>query len=91
MRLIFMCTGILFAVLILLATIITVLRIYGIILPSGATTIMLLQIFSLGISACLFSIISLMLNRIKSNTSRPRSWIIMEIRESNPSKPQSHQ
>lgn len=89
MRLIFMCTGILFAVLILLATIITVLRIYGIILPSGVTTIMLLQIFSLGISACLFSIISLMLNRIKSNTSRPRSWIIMEIRESDPSKTQS--
>jgi|GEM_PF-4686614 len=79
-RLILGATGVLFLLLGLLAITVLVLRFAGIILPTGVTTITLLQIFSLGLCAGFFSILILMLGRIKANTSHQKRWVVMEIK-----------
>lgn len=81
LRAILYSTVALFAVLFAMALIVLVLRLAQIILPTGVTTIILLQIFSMGLGATFFTIIAFLLNRVKSNTSRQNAWMVMEIRK----------
>lgn len=73
-------TGFLFLVLALIAAGVLALRIAGVILPTGVTTIILLQIFSLGLCAGFFSVLTLIVGRIKTNTSQQGRYVIMEIK-----------
>jgi dolichol-phosphate mannosyltransferase len=84
MKLILASTGLLFSALFILALLVIGLRLSGVILPTGITTIILLQIFSLGLCAGFFSVIAFMLNRVKANTTRQIPWVVMEEIESRP-------
>jgi dolichol-phosphate mannosyltransferase len=84
MRLILGITALLFAVLVVLAALVTGLRLGGVHLPTGFTTIVLLQIFSLGLCAGFFVVIAFMVQRVKTNTSHQKPWIAMEVTQSSP-------
>ena len=76
--------GILFALLAFLAALVLVLRLSGVILPTGVTSIILLEVFSLGLCAGFFSILTLMLGRIKTNSSRQKNWVVMSVEQTAP-------
>jgi dolichol-phosphate mannosyltransferase len=42
------------------------------------TTIILLQLFSLGVMAFFIGIVAFMVARVRANTSRQRSWVVLE-------------
>ncbi len=57
---------------------VTVLRLLKLIDPTGVTTIILLQLFSLGVMAFFIGIVAFMVARVRANTSRQRSWVVLE-------------
>lgn len=73
--------GVLFAILAVLAAVVLALRLAGVILPTGVTSILLLEVFSLGLCAAFFSILTLMLGRIKTNSSRQKHWVVMSVEQ----------
>ncbi|MGA2782989.1 MAG: glycosyltransferase family 2 protein [Smithella sp.] len=72
--------GIIFAGSLLVSAVLVVMRLMGIITIPGATTIVVLQVMTLGIQLVFLGLMSHMINRVKENTSRQRSWIVMEER-----------
>ncbi|GFK93829.1 putative glycosyltransferase [Fundidesulfovibrio magnetotacticus] len=82
MRLILAAMGVLFVVLVFLGAGMLVLRFSGTPVPMGITTVVMLNIFSMGLSAAFFFILAAMVSRVKTNTSRQQPWVIMETRES---------
>ncbi len=90
-RLILGAAGGFFAVLGCVALVVLFLRLSGMILPTGVTTIIMLQIFSMGLIAMFFSVIAFMILRVKSNTSRQRQWVVMEQLDSRPRGKGLHQ
>jgi glycosyltransferase involved in cell wall biosynthesis len=72
--------GIIFVGSLLVSAILVVLRLMGIITIPGATTIVVLQVMTLGIQLVFLGMMSHMIKRVKDNTSRQRSWIVMEER-----------
>lgn len=72
--------GVIFAGSLLVSAILVVMRLMGLITIPGATTIVVLQVMTLGIQLVFLGLLSHMINRVKENTSRQRSWIVMEER-----------
>ena len=69
-----------FAGSILVSAVLVVMRLMGLITIPGATTTVVLQVMTLGIQLVFLGLMSHMINRVKENTSRQRSWIVMEER-----------
>lgn len=69
-----------FGATLLISIVLVIIRLFGLIKIPGATTIVVLQLMALGIQIVFLGIISHMINRVKANSSRQRSWIIMEER-----------
>ncbi len=56
------------------------MRLFGLISIPGATTIVVLQLFSLGVQLLFIGLIAHMIDRVNSNTSNQSAWLIMEDR-----------
>lgn len=63
---------------------VVLLRLIGVINPSGVTTIIVLQLASLGVTIFLVGLMAFMINRVKVNTSRQERWVVMEQRRFGP-------
>lgn len=66
-----------FSISVITSLVLIVMRLAGLITIPGVTTIVVLELFIIGIQFMLFGLIAHMISRVKANTSRQKTWLVM--------------